>query len=621
LTMFSTSSARFMCRRHASGLALWLLSSVAMAAVPPGGQRGDLERAWLHVTEALQSQDQALAHDRTDELVQVGRRLGLRRLTSYASALVIRASNEPPETRLSLLAQAAQLDPGSAEVQLALAEAEFHAGAPLAALAATVRGAVALVSDPRLANLVGPSALLALLPALLAAFGIWAFLSMRRTFARLWHDLNESGSLLRLGNNAPVFAAIVLGLPLLVAGGPVWLMLWIFALCWAYFSPLQKITGAIALIVVAATPTLMESAFNRLAHRPNAVVRATEALSERRYDPAALQELDSLSAELGSDPEFYLLQGDCYREYGLLDAAAWSYREGLRLKPGGGLLSLALGTVDYMQGDYNAALQAFDTARVAGVDPVVANYDLSLTLAQTYHFRESEAAMAEARRVDAARLRSMTDRRDQQQLIIPRFTMAQAAAMLARRDPVSLLNRGILPPPLVRERTLLHPLAIAAIVTLIIALGHFLVRERTSGLAGACIKCGRAFCRRCKLSRESQTYCTQCINIFLRKDMVAVDAQVAKRRQVIRYQRWLGLERRVADTLLPGSGLSVEGRPLLGFFLLTVAALCAATCLWWLPSFLSPALLNVTLLPFRLLAGAGWLAALVVAHFLPAERT
>lgn len=592
-----------------------------MAAVPPGGGRGDLERAWLHVTEAFQSQDQTLIHDRTDELVEVGHRLGLRRLTPYASALVIRARNESRDVQLSLLTQAVRLDPGSAEAQLALAAAEFHAGLPLAALGATVRGGIALFGDPRLANLVGPSAVLTLLPALIAALGLWALLAIRRTSARLWHDLNESGSLLRLGSNSPVFAAVVLGLPLLVAGGPVWLMLWIFALCWAYFSPMQKIAGALALLVVAATPTLMESAFNRLAHRPNAVVRATEALAERRYDPAALQELDSLSAELGNDPSFYLLQGDCYREYGLLDAAAWSYREGLRLNPGGGPLSLALGTVYYMQGDYNAALQAFDNARTAGVDPIVANYDLSLTLAQTYHFRESEAAMAEARNVDAARLRSLTTGRDQQQLIVPRFTMSQATAMLARRDPVSLLNRGILPPPLVRERTLLHPLAIGAVVALIVALGHFLVRERTGGLAAACIKCGRSFCRRCKLSRESQSYCTQCINIFLRKDMVAVDAQVAKRKQVIRYQRWLEFERRIADTLLPGAGLSVAGRPLLGISLLTVAALCAAACVWWLPAFLSPALLHVELLPFQVLAGMGWLAALVLAHLLPAERS
>jgi tetratricopeptide (TPR) repeat protein len=605
-----------------ASLAFLLAGTLARAAQAqrPNLQRGELERSWYRATQVLDHFNAEQLRERVDEVLQTADRFGLRRLTPFAVALVIRARSLDDQSRIVALRQAVRLDPGSTAARFALASALLRQRQVLAATEQLVRGSGTLLRDGRLATRLRATLVLALLPVTLIALAAWALLAIRRVGARAWHDLVETGLSIRLGPNAAVFALIVFGLPIFVAGDPVWLLLWVFALCWAYLTPLQKAIGCGALLVVMATPTLLEVAFRDLTHPPSAVLGATVAMREARYAPAVLQELSALGNTFGDDPDFYRLEGDAFRQVGLLDAAANIYREGLQIKPKDGRLELALGTIYYLESDYNAALEAFDVARSAKVDPVVSNYDLALTLAQTYHFRESEDAMNAARRAGESQLSALTGSRDQQQLIIPSFTEAEAQALLDRKDPVALLNRGILPPPLQRERTFLHPLAIAALLSLVVAVGYQLVRERTGGLAGACIKCGRPFCRRCKLASESQSYCTQCVNIFLRKDMVAIDTQVAKRRQVARHQRGRQIERRLYDLILPGSGVSFLGRPVIGAALGSCAVLAAAASCVWLPRFLSPLLLGTSLLPLQLVAWAVWATAAIVTQLVPPGR-
>ena len=226
--------------------------------------------------------------------------------------------------------------------------------------------------------------------------------------------------------------------------------------------------------------------------------------------------------------------------------------------------------------------------------------------------------MAAARQVGDRRLQTLTRGREHD-IILPGFSQDEATKMLRRKDSLLLLNRGLSPPPLVRERTVDHPLAIGCVVALILAVLHRLIRQRSGGFAAACLKCGRAFCRRCKLSHESQSYCTQCINIFLKKDMVGIEAQLAKRQQLTRRLFWLRAERRISDLVLPAVGVGFGGRPALGGALVLLALLSAMVVLVWLPGFISPALMATPIWPLRMLFGGIWAAAAVVAQLLPVE--
>jgi len=580
---------------------------------------GELEQGWYKVTQALDPFDEGTLRARSAELATLAERTSLRRLTPFAMALVAHARVVEAAAGRATLECALVLDPECPQAHLALSRLRLRRWELGSGLASLWRGAAALASDGRYARLLGATAAISFLSALLAAFGLWALTAARRAFPALWHDLMEMTTHWRLGPNAAVVAVVAVALPLFAGGDVAWLALWVFALCWGYLPAWGRVTGLAGLVALGTAPTVVELAFRSVAGNPNGIVQATNALAEHRYQPQVLDEIDALADLFDSSPEYFRLQGDVYRQFGLLDGAAWAYREGLRLAPEHGRISLSLGTVRYLEGDYNAALQAFQTARAAGVDPVVVNYNLALTFAQTYHFRESDEAMAAARELDEARLRRLTRGRDHQPILVA-FSAADARALLASVDALGRVRRGLDLPPALQERTAAHPFALAALVTMIFAIGHYLLREHTTGFATTCLKCGRPFCRRCRLSQERQSYCAQCVNIFLKKDTVGIDAQLAKRKQVGRHQLALRLERRLGDLLLPGLGLGISGRPLLGGALAAVSLCCATAAAFWLPRFVSPMLMFADLLPLQIAIGVVWLATLVVAQAVPAER-
>ena len=613
------SCARSSWLRRASALALALAPLAAAEAAPAERARGgDIEQAWFRLAQGLGQFSPEFVKERTDELLFAAGKADLKRLTPLALALVAQARTLSPPQAEVLLVQATRLDPGGAEAWLALAENDLRRGRILSGLSALGQGVHALLTDQRCRSFVKSSALLAGLACLLAALAVWAAVAIRKVLPRLWHDLYEVGAHWRLGSNSVMLGVLIIALPMFAGGDPVWLVLWVFVLAWAYLPAGQRVVGVFGLALVAASPTLVELSFRTVSHPPNAVIQATEVLRDQRYEPQIIEELGALTDVFGDDADFRRLVGDCYRQFGLLDQAALSYREGLRTAPRNPELSLALGTVHYLEGDYNAALQAFQTARDTGYDPVVANYDLSLTYAQTYHFRESDEAMAVATHSGERRLQVAGRGRDHD-IITPRFQHEEALRMIGRKDTMLLLNRGLVPPPIARERTVMHPLAIGGLLALFLAVIHLLVRQNAGGLAASCLKCGRPFCRRCKLSQESQSYCTQCINIFLKKDMVGLEAQFAKRQQLARRQRWLGFERRLVDLVLPGLGVVWAGRPVLGFALAAVAFAAAASALVWLPIFAGPALMMVPMWPLEAICGLVWASVALVAQLLPGE--
>ena len=613
------SCARSLWQQRASAVAFALAALVAAEAAPAERARGgDIEQAWFRLAQGLDTPTPESLRERTDEILFVAGKVNLKRLTPLALALVAQARTLPPAEATPMLVQAARLDPGSAEAWFALAENRLRQVNLFAGFSALFRGVGALLSDQRLRAFALPSALLAVQASLLAALAIWGVVAVRKVLPRLWHDLTEIGGHWRLGPNAPVLGLFVIALPVFAGGDPIWLVVWMFALAWAYLPAGQRALGAVGLLVVAASPALVEIGLRSVTHPPNAIMKATEALADKRYEPQLIDELNALADVLGDDPDFHRLVGDCYRQFGLLDQALLSYREGLRGAPRNPALSLALGTVCYLEGDYNAALQAFQVARDGGYDAIVANYNLSLTYAQIYHFKESDEALAEARKAGERHLQSVARERDHD-IILPAFRREEAVALLGRKDPLLLLNRGLVEPPLARERTLTHPLTVGGLLAVVFAVAHFLVRQHTGGFATACLKCGRPFCRRCKLSNESQSYCTQCINIFLKKDMVGIDAQLAKRHQLARRQRLLRFERRVADLALPGLGVAWAGRPVLGLCLGIPAFGAAAAGLVWLPAFVSPALMGVPMWPLMALCGLAWTSAAMVAQLIPGE--
>lgn len=594
------------------GIGLFFLASQAALAAPRSMVPAEIEQAWFRLTGTLDPLNPSALRDRTDELLQVASRLELKRLSPYAQALVLRSRTLPPERKEVVLREALRMDPKSPEALFALASLQLKSFS-VAGIWTTLKAFAAYGADGRLVNF-RRGALLLLGVLVVGLLGVvWGLASLARVFPRLWHDLMELGGAWKLGANAWVFSCFVVGLPLFLALDPLWVLFWLFALAWAYFSESAKVIGGVLLVFLAAFPTLLERASRNLTHPTDPVTRAAWALQEHRYDPLALVELEEAADLFADDPHFYRLKGDLERQFGLYEASLLTYQEGLRHSPQEPALLAAAGTVHYLQGNYGAAVQLLSEARDRGFDPVVVNFNLSLAFAHLYNFRDSDEAIAAARKASESRLRQLTRGRDNQ-VILQSVSLGEAEGILARKDPVLLLNRGFLPPPLSRERTLLSPLTLAPVVALVLALLHYLVRSRRTGFALACTKCGRTFCSRCKLSRESQTYCTQCVNIFLKRDMVAPELQIAKHRQLRRRQIVHQTLRRFFDFFLPGFGQAFYGRPLVGVLLMIPAAFLLTASTLWLPHFVQPLVLQAELLPIRVFLALLWLALLVFAQ-------
>lgn len=620
MTTCSTSYARCLWRRLGSSSLL-----AAVVAIPPVAAQerfldspGELERAWVQLASSLEPLDEADLRQRCEALRRTAESFDVQRATPASLALVLSARSYPSQQARTIINCAITLDSGAPEPWFARAALDLRRAAIPSAIAALWHGGWALLLDSRAAGVSIAGAYLAILVAALGAFFLWGLLALRRTLPLVWHDLVETTGSWRLGRNGIGIAVLLAGLPIFVSLDMVWLGLWLLALGWAYLDRLHRTLGLAGFLLVAAAPTLIESGVRDLGFSGDPIHRAAAALAERRWDSRISEELDGLASLFGDQPGFHQVRGDTYRAHGRLDAALWAYREGLRLKPDHPALLLGQGTVHFLLGEYHAALESFQRARDAGADRAVVSFNLSLTLAHTYNFRESDEALQEARAAAKGRLAALTGGREHS-LILPTFTFADAEALLKTKPRVLLVNRGLVQPPLLVERSVGHPITLAALLALVIAIVHSLLREKGAGLATACAKCGRSFCRRCRLAQESQTYCAQCTNIFLKKDMVPIDAQIAKRRQLAWRRVGLAVERRVADVLLPGLGLLFHGRQRLGLVLATISGVAATIGALWFPVYVSPALLQVSTWPTTLIAGGVFAFSLVVAQLARVE--
>jgi hypothetical protein len=194
----------------------------------------------------------------------------------------------------------------------------------------------------------------------------------------------------------------------------------------------------------------------------------------------------------------------------------------------------------------------------------------------TYKFDQQKAMLAEARRVD----RSFTDRLTRnpppQKIVMyhPPISEAWAVTRDVQKRPAAralFANYSAFEP----LRVAANPITIGAIVSLILGALLWMMRRR-SGFANACIKCGRTFCYRCKSARESATYCTQCIHIYLKRDGVSLDTKRKKLEEVTGHQTGMVRRNRLFATFLPGAAQLMEGRTISGaiglfFFALAVA--------------------------------------------------
>lgn len=544
-----------------------LLAVCVSLAARAWGEQAAPRDIWPQAASAADAGNIDAASQKAAELTTAGRNFGIRTFPLYATSAAAMArqaskqGNKPAADWANKTAD--QLDPASPAVAFTRADAAADARNWGAAVPAALRGYGNVFRNYRSRVLSRSDFVITLLLALAlttAVFAVALFVRHGRTMA---HDFREILGKRVSGGSVSVLAFALLFLPIFLWLGPMWLVFYWFIIFFGYATPAERIGIVVLSLLIAAAPIVLDLASTWISGVDSPVVRAAIASEERSYQPDAFRRLQELAAIVPDDPTLQLLLGNLAAQDGNDQQAAQYYRRSAELRDSAGA-HVNLGNLHFFNNDFAAAVTEYAKAETLDPRLAIAFYNDSIAQGETYKFDLQAQKLDQAKRIDSASIERISSAPPAQKVVMYHPPIAQAwsvSSSIARRGVArSLFGNYAWFDPAASVR---NPVTIGAILALILAPLVFLKRRR-AGFAGACIKCGRTFCHRCKSARESATYCTQCIHIYLKRDGVALATKREKLEEVNDHQSGVLTRNRWFATFLPGSAQLIEGRTAAG---------------------------------------------------------
>lgn len=595
-----------------------LLSSGASA------QSSSVRDLWPQSTAAAEGGDLDAADARLAELIATGRASGIARFPVYAESAIALARQAQREGNDELtqwgIRAASRLDPFSPEASLGVAALARDRGDWAEVITGTLR-ATRKAANVYSARVKAQMDLLIVAATTIGVVtAIFALVLLSRHHARAIHDLSET-----LATKIPVPFALALAwallfLPLFLTLGPAWLIAWWLALFFGYASRKEQIAAVILLLLSAAAPLMVEWAAWRTAGLTSPVIRAAAASAQKSYRPASLRRLRELAEIFGSDPRLQALLGSLEAQEGNESRAAAHLKRAIEADPGFAGAHLNLGNLHFLNNDFAAAFSEYNMAAQSDPTMTIAFYNQSVAAGELYRFDIQGQKLEEAKRVNRALVDRLLASPPPQKIVSWYLPMNDAWQLhdAIARSPQSREFFGSYA-TFDSQRAATNPVTAGALLALVLGplLGWVLGR---GGLAGRCVKCGRTFCSRCKSSRESATYCTQCIHIYLKRDGVSLETKRNKLEEAQQWMRRTNRTRRLVGTLLPGAGQMIDGALILG--LLGASIFVAAVAIAFFAGRLAPIATPSDPLPLVLRA-AGIIVAVIawLALAIPTWRT
>jgi tetratricopeptide (TPR) repeat protein len=356
----------------------------------------------------------------------------------------------------------------------------------------------------------------------------------------------------------------LLFLPLFLWLGPMWLLLYWFVVCFGYANGVERVAAILLLILVALVPIALDWTADRVAGVDSPVVSAAVSSSNQAYQPEALRRLQEMLVFVPDQPALQVLTGNLLNFEGSEDQAETYYRRAIQLNPNYAGALVNLGNLLFLKNEFPAAINSYEKAERADPKLAIAYYNHSVAASEIYKYDLQGEMLDKARKADRSFVERLAANPPPQKIVMYSPAVAEAWKIrktISKQQAVRALfgNYSTFDP----LKTALNPLTLGAVSALLLALIVWLVRRR-NGFANACIKCGRTFCYRCKSARESSTYCTQCIHIYLKRDGVSIDTKRQKLEEVTEHQGAMQIRNRIFATFIPGSAQMMEGRTVTG---------------------------------------------------------
>lgn len=462
-----------------------------------------------------------------------------------------------------------QLDGKYPAVSFTLADEATAQNSWARALPAAIRGLGYTLTNYR-TRLLGRVDLLVVLAVAIALttiiFSIALFIRYGRSMA---HDFRESLGRKLHGGSVSVLAFALLFLPIFLWLGPMWLIFYWFIIFFGYANVRERSLIILLGVLVAAVPLILELSSYWTAGVESPVVMSAISGQEGSYQPEALRRLSEVVDIVPDNSTLHILLGNMYVFEGNEQQAADHYRRAIQINNAPGA-HVNLGNLHFLQNDYTAAITEYSKAEKLDPNMAIAFYNDSVANGETYKFQEQGQKLEQAKKANQRLTEQLSQNPPAQKIAMYHPTLSEGwrvSSAIARQGVARSLfgNYAYFDP----QTTAMNPVSIGGLAAVVLALLLWTVRRR-AGFAGSCIKCGRTFCHRCKSARESATYCTQCIHIYLKRDGVALATKRAKVEEVSDHQAGTVRRNKLFATFLPGSAQLLEGRTskgVLGMFL------------------------------------------------------
>lgn len=558
--------------------ALALLLALAGAARAQQVSPRDL---WPQAASSARMGDYDVARKSTAALLNTGRGYGIRTYPLYAAsaAALARQATQQGNKELTEWAVAAanQLDPRSPAV--AFNESDRAAGQNNfgRALTFALSGFSRTVQNYRASVLSRADIVFLFVAAIVVAaviFAIILFILYGRSMA---HDYREILAKRFRGGSVTVLAFALLFLPIFLWLGPMWLVFYWFAIFFGYAARAERVFIVMFCVLIAFVPFVLDVAAHSVAGVDGPVLLAAISGVEQSYHPEALRRLQEVVNVVPDDPTLEIFLGNLHLFEGNEQEARVHYRRSVELKASAGA-HVNLGNLHFFNNEFSAAINEYQEAQRLDPKMPIAFYNNSVASGELYKFDEQARMLEQARKIDADSIERMR-RAATQKVITYRPTIPEGwrvanaiAAKPAIRNQFGAYS--ILDP----AASLLNPVTLGATASLLLGILLFLKR-RATGYAGACIKCGRTFCYRCKSARESATYCTQCIHIYLKRDGVSLETKRQKLDEVSDHHSGMIRRNRIFATFLAGTGQLLDSRTASGVIGMFFFALFVATAI------------------------------------------
>jgi tetratricopeptide (TPR) repeat protein len=490
--------------------------------------------------------------------------LEIRRMPAFAAALATWAEAHPGADGESMLRAARQLDPDYPTSYFLAARWYLDNGATVAAVKESFVGLIALVKFESTQRAVIAGLLMWAVTAIVVTLISMIFVVTFRYLRGIVFDARDLGGKIFRPANAWVFAFVLLLLPVFAALGPVWLGVYLFVLSWPYLSQVLRIWAFLACLALALVSPTFAWIEHDILQRESLMNRVGTIFDERQADFATLREFSELAPEFEEISSYHLILGELLRMHGEPGTARVEFQKATLLDPESSRPLVFVANLALEEGNTKRSIQLFNQALELDGLNAFAYHNLSLAFDLSRRFQEGDEARARAREIAGREVAEEGLRGLDPRVRYPRLTRHDVTELAEglSTDQKALVGRHSLSLDPIKQ--LGSRISLVFLVGAFFGLAALLVRLRIYPPARECSKCGKVYRLESGFG-ESTVHCSQCVSVFMKREVVSIEQQTAKMDQIRRWEAWSSFVRRIAGFLIPGSHSVLDGNVVRGF--------------------------------------------------------